>query len=135
MDVSMHSGFKEELKELLGDGHGGLGLPRVFLGGNYIGGAEEIQRLHEDGKLEKLLGCCEKIEDSVGGDGVGGVCEACGDIRFVPCETCCGSCKIYYTGDEEDEEEYVDGEVGECGFQRCPDCNENGLIRCPMCCC
>ena len=64
------------------------------------------------------------------------MCEACGDIRFVPCETCCGSCKIYYEGDEdENEEEYVDGEVGECGFQRCPDCNENGLIRCPMCCC
>ncbi|CAJ1828853.1 unnamed protein product [Sphenostylis stenocarpa] len=132
-DVSMHSGFKEELRELLGDGYGGLGLPRVFVGNNYIGGVEEIQRLHEDGKLEKLLGGCEKIEDSVGGDG-GGVCEACGDIRFVPCETCCGSCKIYYEGDE-DEEEYVDGEMGECGFQRCPDCNENGLIRCPMCCC
>ncbi|KAK7394511.1 hypothetical protein VNO78_15040 [Psophocarpus tetragonolobus] len=131
-DVSMHSGFKEELRELLGDGYGGLGLPRMFVGGHYIGGAEEIQRLHEDGKLEKLLGCCEKIEDGVGGD-PGGVCEACGDIRFIPCETCSGSCKIYYEGDE-DEEEYVDGEVGEYGFQRCPDCNENGLIRCPMCC-
>ncbi|XP_047172974.1 uncharacterized protein At3g28850-like [Vigna umbellata] len=132
-DVSMHSRFKEELRELLGDGYGGLVLPRVFLGDNYIGGTEEIQRLHEDGRLEKLLGCCEKIEDSVGGDG-GGVCEGCGDIRFVPCETCSGSCKIYYEGDE-DEEEYVHGELGECGFQRCPDCNENGLIRCPMCCC
>ncbi|XP_020210724.1 uncharacterized protein At3g28850 isoform X1 [Cajanus cajan] len=132
-DVSMHSGFKEELRELLGDWYGGGGLPRVFVGGNYIGGAEEIQKLHEDGKLEKLLGCCEKIEDSVGGDG-GGVCEACGDIRFVPCETCCGSCKIYYEGDEDEEEEFVDGEVGEFGFQRCPDCNENGLIRCPICC-
>ncbi|RDX79099.1 hypothetical protein CR513_40520, partial [Mucuna pruriens] len=129
-DVSMHSGFKEELRELLGDWYGGGGLPRVFVGRNYIGGAEEIQKLHEDGKLEKLLSCCEKIEDSVGGDG-GRVCEACGDIRFVPCETCCGSCKIYYEGDEF-EEEYVDSEVGECGFQRCPDCNENGLIRCPM---
>ncbi|XP_014497152.1 uncharacterized protein At3g28850-like [Vigna radiata var. radiata] len=132
-DVSMHSRFKEELRELLGDGYGGLVLPRVFLGDDYIGGTEEIQRLHEDGRLEKLFGCCEKIEDRVGGDG-GGVCEACGDIRFVPCETCSGSCKIYYEGDE-DEEEYVHGELGECGFQRCPDCNENGLIRCPICCC
>ncbi|XP_014497138.1 uncharacterized protein At3g28850 [Vigna radiata var. radiata] len=133
-DVSMHSGFKEELRELLGEGYGGLGLPRVFVGKNHIGGVEEIQRLHEDGKLEKLLGYCEKnIEDSVGCDG-GGVCEACGDIRFVPCETCSGSCKIYYEGDE-NEEKYVDGEVGEYGFQRCPDCNENGLIRCPICCC
>ncbi|KHN13626.1 Hypothetical protein glysoja_019313 [Glycine soja] len=138
-DPEVISSFRKSLQQLSPDSpriaKSGLGLPRVFLGGNYIGGAEEIQRLHEDGKLEKLLVCCEKIEDSVGGDGGGGVCEACGDIRFVPCETCCGSCKIYYTGDEEDEEEYVDGEVGECGFQRCPDCNENGLIRCPMCCC
>ncbi|KAK7295351.1 hypothetical protein RJT34_18258 [Clitoria ternatea] len=133
-DVSMHSGFKEELRELLGDEHGsgGLGLPRVFVGSNYIGGAEEIQKLHEDGKLEILLGCCEKIEDNAEGDGER-VCEACGDVRFVPCETCCGSCKIYYGGDEE-EEEYVDGELGECGFQRCPHCNENGLVRCPLCC-
>ncbi|KAL5152974.1 Uncharacterized protein HKD37_19G052598 [Glycine soja] len=129
-DVSMHSGFKEELKELLGHGYGkgGLGLPRVFVGRNYIGGAEEIQQLHEEGKLEKLLDCCGKIEDGIDGDGL---CEACGDVRFMPCETCYGSCKIYYEGDEEED---YDGEVGEYGFQRCPDCNENGLIRCPMCC-
>ncbi|KAK7381312.1 hypothetical protein VNO78_33905 [Psophocarpus tetragonolobus] len=129
-DVSMHSVFKEELKELLGHGFskGGLGLPRVFVGRTYIGGAEEIQQLHEDGKLEKLLDCCEKNEDSVDGETL---CEACGDIRFVPCETCYGSCKIYYEGDEEED---YDGELGEYGFQRCPDCNENGLIRCPICC-
>ncbi|TKY50279.1 electron carrier [Spatholobus suberectus] len=135
-DVSMHSGFKEELKELLGHGYGkgGLGLPRVFVGRNYIGGAEDIQQLHEDGKLEKLLQCCEKIDDTHDGVDGGGVCEACGDIRFVPCETCYGSCKIYYEGDGDDEEEEEE-EDGENGFQRCPDCNENGLIRCPMCCC
>ncbi|KAK4272011.1 hypothetical protein QN277_020620 [Acacia crassicarpa] len=131
-DVSMHSGFKDELKELLGDSLTGIGLPAVFIGSNFIGGAEEIQRLHEDGKLEKLLNCCERVNDehgSINSD----ICEACGDIRFVPCETCSGSCKIYLEADEEEEEE--DGEVGgEYGFQRCPDCNENGLIRCPLCC-
>ncbi|XP_057447615.1 uncharacterized protein At3g28850-like [Lotus japonicus] len=125
-DVSMHLGFKEELRELLIDGFGGL--PRVFVGRKYIGGAEEIQKLHEDGKLEKLLDCCERIDDH------NDVCDGCGDIRFVPCETCSGSCKIYYDDDEE-EEEQDHGEVGEYGFQRCPDCNENGLIRCPMCYC
>ncbi|KAI3824041.1 hypothetical protein L1987_05488 [Smallanthus sonchifolius] len=35
-DVSMHSGFKEELKELLGDGYNGGGLPKVFAGKKYI---------------------------------------------------------------------------------------------------
>ncbi|RYR33122.1 hypothetical protein Ahy_A10g047695 isoform D [Arachis hypogaea] len=140
----MHSGFKEELKELLRAGGAfgkGGGLPRVFVGGNYIGGAEEIQRMHEEGKLEKLLQCCQKIDENNNVDG-GGVCEACGDIRFVPCETCYGSCKIYYDegydddddDDEEEQREQDSDEVGDCGFKRCPDCNENGLIRCPICC-
>ncbi|KAI3452323.1 hypothetical protein Pfo_008988 [Paulownia fortunei] len=131
-DVSMHSGFKEELKELLGEGYGGSGLPRIFLGKKCIGGAEEIRRLNEEGKLEKLVECCELVDDAGGGSGNGNVCEACGDIRFMPCETCSGSCKIYYEGDYEEEE--FDESDHEYGFHRCPDCNENGLIRCPICC-
>ena len=135
-DVSMHSGFKDELKNLFGDAFNGGSLPRVFLGRRYIGGAEEIRRMHEEGQLEKTLENSEKMED--GGNGGNGACDACGDIRFVPCETCSGSCKIYYEADEEHEHEDEDEEEeeeGEFGFQRCPDCNENGLIRCPICCC
>ncbi|KAL0540718.1 hypothetical protein IC582_020731 [Cucumis melo] len=133
-DVSMDSGFKQELKELLGEGTNRGGLPRVFAGKKYIGGAEEIKRLHEDGELEKILEGCEKAaEEGVGGEG-GGSCEGCGDVRFVPCERCSGSCKIYYEEEEEEEDE-DDHEEEEGGFQRCPDCNENGLIRCPICCC
>ncbi|KAG8366828.1 hypothetical protein BUALT_Bualt16G0008500 [Buddleja alternifolia] len=78
-DVSMHSGFKEELKELLGES--AICLPIVFLGRKCIGGAEEIRRLNEDGKLEKVVANCERVD---GGGGNGEVCEACGDIRFVP---------------------------------------------------
>lgn len=137
-DVSMHSGFKEELKELLGGSIVG-GLPKVFIGEKCIGGAMEIRRLHEDGHLEKALDGCEKLDsDGFGGGcgvGVGG-CEACGDVRFVPCETCSGSCKIYYEdeSDEVSDDDDEDKEVIDYGFQRCPDCNENGLIRCPICC-
>ncbi|KAE8669602.1 homeobox-leucine zipper protein HAT7-like [Hibiscus syriacus] len=129
-DVSMHSGFKGELKELIGEGFNG-GLPRVFVGGKYIGGAEEIRRMHEDGELDKAVQGCEMADNDGGGNG--GACEACGDIRFVPCETCSGSCKVYYEDDEMEENEQEGDEMGECGFQRCPDCNENGLIRCPIC--
>lgn len=135
-DVSMHSGFKEELRELLGEGFGRVGLPRVFVGKKCIGGADEIRRLNEDGKLEKVLESCELVVDDGGGGGGGGngnVCEACGDIRFMPCETCSGSCKIYYEGDY-DEDDGADDSDHECGFHRCPDCNENGLVRCPICC-
>ncbi|CAH9090833.1 unnamed protein product [Cuscuta europaea] len=115
-DVSMHSGFKEELKEIFGEDYS---LPRVFVGKKYIGGEDEIRRMHEEGKLKKLVDCCEKVEESGGG---GGGCETCGNIRFVPCDTCKGSCKVFC-------------ECGNgSGFERCPDCNENGLIRCPICC-
>ncbi|KAK8652478.1 hypothetical protein V6N13_126510 [Hibiscus sabdariffa] len=118
-DVSMHAEFKEELKELVGEGFK-VGLPSVFVGKRYIGGAEEIRRMLEEGELEKAVQGCETV------DNVGGSCEACGDVRFVPCVTCSGSCKVCYEEDDEHE--------GEWGFQRCPDCNENGLIRCPICC-
>ncbi|KAE8694332.1 homeobox-leucine zipper protein HAT7-like [Hibiscus syriacus] len=126
-DVSIHSRFKDELREVLGEGFKG-GLPRVFVGKKYIGGAEEIKQMHEEGSLGEAIEGCEMLED----DDVG-ACEACGDIRFVPCETCSGSCKVYY---DEDEGEVTgnEGDESEYGFQRCPDCNENGLIRCPVCC-
>ncbi|CAH8310905.1 unnamed protein product [Eruca vesicaria subsp. sativa] len=127
-DVSMHSSFKDELKELLdGKFNNGVGitLPMVFLGKKYLGGGEEIRKLNEDGKLEKMLEGCERVGENKNGNGK--ECEACGDIRFVPCETCSGSCKVY---NEDNGSEKVDREYG---FQTCPACNENGLIRCPLC--
>ncbi|KHN11219.1 Hypothetical protein glysoja_034448 [Glycine soja] len=80
------------------------------------------------GNIENLVNSCEKIEDDVDCEGP---CQAYGDVRFQPCETCYGSCKIDY---EVNKEEEYDGEVGDYGIQRCPACNENGLIHCPMCC-
>ena len=91
---SLRNAFRiQELKELLGEGYYGKGgLRKVFIEKKYIGEVEEIQKLHDDKKLEKLLDCCERIDDIEGGNGA---CEICGDIKFVPCETCYGSCKIY----------------------------------------
>lgn len=127
-DVSMHSGFKDELKELLGDRYGGGGLPKVFVGRKYIGGVDEIRRFHDEFQLDKVFEGCEMMDDYGGGG-----CEACGDIRFLPCETCSGSCKIYNEVNVDECEKEVEGE-SDYGFQRCPDCNENGLVRCPICC-
>ncbi|AES75345.1 hypothetical protein MTR_6g042350 [Medicago truncatula] len=97
----MHLEFKEELKELLGEGYYGKGgLPK---------------RLCDDKKFEKLLDYCERINNIEGGDGG---CEACGDIKFVPCETCYGSCKIYYGGDyKEDDNCEVSGLTNFSFFQ------------------
>lgn len=107
----MDSEFRKELEAALGGKV--VGLPRVFIKGRYIGGAEEIERLHEVGELAALLEGFPVMES-------GFVCNGCGDARFVPCRRCNGSRKVF-------EEE-------EGGLRRCLDCNENGLIRCPGCC-
>lgn len=122
-DVAMHGGYKEELRGVLKERFTGK-LPQVFADGRHLGGAEEVKRMHEGGELGKALGKCESVPVKKGGPGKE-PCSGCGGMRFVPCETCSGSCKVFVSEDGEEE-------IG--GFVRCKDCNENGLIRCPICC-
>ncbi|XP_038980245.1 uncharacterized protein LOC103710342 [Phoenix dactylifera] len=107
-DLSMDMTFLAELKGILGRRQ--LSLPQVFIGGRYIGGADEIRQLHEIGELEKYV------------DGVppatAGACEGCGGTRFILCQNCDGSHKVY---------------TEKAGFRSCTACNENGLVRCPNC--
>ncbi|KAK8564703.1 hypothetical protein V6N13_019864 [Hibiscus sabdariffa] len=107
-DVSMDSRFLKELRGILGQSK--LNLPRVFIGGRYMGGAEEIKQLHETGELKKL------VEGLPGAEP--GVCDICGSYRFLSCNECDGSRKLY---------------TQKSGFKTCTACNENGLIRCPSC--
>lgn len=110
-DVSMDAGFMEELKTILGKREKTkLTLPRVFIGGRYIGGADEVIQLHEAGELKKYVEGLAPAELST--------CEVCGGDRFVLCDDCSGS-KKYYSE--------------KSGFRTCTACNENGLIRCPSC--
>uniref|UniRef100_A0A2P2IMX3 Uncharacterized protein At5g39865 n=1 Tax=Rhizophora mucronata TaxID=61149 RepID=A0A2P2IMX3_RHIMU len=110
-DVSMDSAYKKELQSVLGGKN--VSLPQVFIRGNYVGGADVIKQMFETGELARLL-------DSIPRREPGFVCDACGDVRFVPCGNCNGSRKVF------DEDEDV--------LKRCLECNENGLIRCPDCC-
>ncbi|WMV36003.1 hypothetical protein MTR67_029388 [Solanum verrucosum] len=106
-DVSMDAGFMEELKTILGTRvKTKLSLPRVFIGGSYVGGAAEIIQLHEAGELKKYVEGLTPAEFST--------CEVCGGNRFVLCEECSGSQKCYSE---------------KSGFRTCTVCNENGLIR------
>ncbi|KAL5998913.1 hypothetical protein ACLOJK_009861 [Asimina triloba] len=110
-DVSLHGEYLNELKELVGEG---VCAPRLFLKGRYLGGVEEMVEMNESGRLGELL-------DWVGvGRALGRrACEGCGGARFVPCLECNGSCKVL-------------GADGKETF-RCGDCNENGLVLCPIC--
>ncbi|KAJ6900888.1 hypothetical protein NC652_026858 [Populus alba x Populus x berolinensis] len=109
-DVSMHMEFKEELWRVL---DGRANPPRLFIKGRYIGGAEEVLALHEQGRFRVLF---EGIPIDIF---IGSPCEGCAGFRFVLCFHCNGSHKV----------------VAENGLSStCQDCNENGLIICPLCC-
>ncbi|KAM5550619.1 uncharacterized protein ABKV19_027124 [Rosa sericea] len=108
-DVSMHMEFRQELWKILGCKSV---PPKLFIKGRYIGGAEEVLTLHEQGKLRPLLA-------GVPLDQSDGPCQGCAGVRFVVCFKCHGSHKII-------------AQEGESNV--CPQCNENGLIICPYCC-
>ncbi|KAG5567041.1 hypothetical protein RHGRI_002569 [Rhododendron griersonianum] len=111
-DVSMDHKFMDELQGILADKvKGKITLPRVFIGGRYFGGAEEVKQLHEVGELKKVVGKLPAADPGV-------VCEVCGGYRFILCDECSGSHKCY---------------TEKSGFRTCGACNENGLIRCPSC--
>ncbi|XP_042422102.1 uncharacterized protein LOC122009854 [Zingiber officinale] len=109
-DVSMHLAFRKELWGVL---EGRAIPPRLFIRGRYIGGADEVLGLHEQGRLLPLL-------QGVPTDG-GETCEGCAGVNFVLCWVCSGSRKIH------SEEE-------ELRAMQCQHCNENGLVLCPICC-
>nr|VDC87494.1 unnamed protein product [Brassica oleracea] len=113
-DLSMDASFATELERIFGSGEKDLPktpkLPRVFIGGRYVGGAEEVKQLHEIGELKKLVQELPRVEPSV--------CEICGGHRFVPCNVCHGSHKVH---------------TEKLGFRTCSACNENGLVRCSSC--
>ncbi|KAL6129605.1 hypothetical protein ACLB2K_072955 [Fragaria x ananassa] len=108
-DVSMHMEFRQELCSILGCNSV---PPKLFIKGRYIGGAEEVLALHEQGKLRPLLA-------GVPLDLSQGSCQGCAGVRFVVCFKCNGSHKLI-------------ADKGESNV--CPQCNENGLIICPYCC-
>lgn len=109
-DVAMDSSFRFELQSLLKTR--AVSLPQLFVRGRHIGGADEVRRLYEDGKLEKTLEGVRRVDPTY-------LCRNCGGARFVLCLNCNGSRKVY---DEEEDR-----------MKRCGECNENGLVRCFNC--
>ncbi|CAI7872201.1 unnamed protein product [Closterium sp. NIES-54] len=52
-DVSMRVHFRQELKTLMGSAS--LSVPHLFVRGRYIGGADDVQQLHDQGLLVSIL--------------------------------------------------------------------------------
>ncbi|KAI3691337.1 hypothetical protein L2E82_49672 [Cichorium intybus] len=106
-NISMHSEFRDELLQILGKS---VAVPQLFIKGRYIGGAEEVFRLHENGKFRPLLAGIPNISE--------GPCKRCAGARSVVCGKCNGSNIL---------------KSAEGGRTKCTECNKNGLIKCPIC--
>ncbi|CAM0146212.1 unnamed protein product [Urochloa decumbens] len=123
-DVSMDRGFRDELAGLCGAKAAAPALPRLFVRGRHVGGADEVLRLDEQGLLAKLL---EGLPRARGGTYC---CDGCGGMRFLPCFDCSGSRKLPVP---------VPQAASACRRRpttvlvRCGECNENGLVLCPIC--
>ncbi|CAI8597368.1 unnamed protein product [Vicia faba] len=107
-DVCVDERFREELFEILGRRN--VPLPCVFIGGEYIGGVEDFKKLYDSGELQEMIERLPKTVPSA--------CEFCGGMRFVVCDECDGSHRVF---------------ADKSGFKTCLSCNTNGLIRCPAC--
>ncbi|KAG8651485.1 hypothetical protein MANES_07G133000v8 [Manihot esculenta] len=114
-DLSMDAGYLDEIQIITASKK--VRLPAVFLGGNYVGGAEEIKKMNESGELSKLLGGLPFVGNNIKIK-FNSVCDVCGGLRYVLCAQCNGSHKIY-------SEKH--------GFRTCASCNVNGLIKCGLC--
>ncbi|KFK38543.1 hypothetical protein AALP_AA3G127700 [Arabis alpina] len=107
-DVSMDCEFKEELWKLLGKK---VTPPRLFIKSRYIGGAEEVVALNENGKLKRLLEGISSVARSQR-------CDRCENERFLMCWNCNGRSRVV---------------VDDGMWKRCKECNENGLVKCVFC--
>ncbi|KAM0897020.1 hypothetical protein ACQ4PT_022811 [Festuca glaucescens] len=121
-DLSMDRGFRDELRALLPLPLP-LSLPRLFVRGRHVGGAEEVLRMDEEGALGPLL-------DGLPRARLGGrCCDGCGGMRFLPCFDCSGSRKVVVAAPGA----VVKGRSERGVLMRCGECNENGLVLCPIC--
>ncbi|OAY63964.1 Uncharacterized protein ACMD2_03981 [Ananas comosus] len=102
-DISMDSGYREELRLLMEKRE--VRVPLLFVKGRLVGGKEEVLKLEEEGKLGILLQGMPRARVW---------CEGCGGVRFVMCMDCNGSCKVL----DEEEKKMV----------KCGECNENVLL-------
>ena len=78
--------FRDELHVVLGY-CSNLALPRVFVGGIYVGGADDVHLLHESGELYQLIKRLLRSNQN-------NTCDSCRGFRFIVCDEWNGSHKV-----------------------------------------
>ncbi|XP_071452519.1 uncharacterized protein [Hetaerina americana] len=123
-DASTSVGVREEIQRRLGtstngDGpthHASPSLPQLFVEGQHVGDADEIERLNETGELRRMLKPFQNPDAAW-------TCSICGGYQRLPCGACGGSKRS--SKRNAFTEEFV--------ALRCMVCDEAGLVRCTAC--
>lgn len=107
-DVYLNPDFFTELKERTQNEN--VSPSQIFFKGEYLGDYETIFYLNESGEILNIFQGF--IMSSIG------LCQTCGDKRFILCHWCQGSKK---------------GTKNKFSNLKCTICNVNGLLECPTC--
>jgi glutaredoxin domain-containing cysteine-rich protein 1 len=110
-DVSLSRDNHRELVERLGIAD----LPQVFADGLHIGGADDVERLNENGTLRRIFQHFQMASSTTS-------CPRCGGFRYTPCSNCHGSKKSRRNNFTQEF----------CAL-RCTVCDDNGLVMCDLC--
>ncbi|XP_069175396.1 glutaredoxin domain-containing cysteine-rich protein CG31559-like [Procambarus clarkii] len=95
---------------------GSVTVPHLFIEGQYLGDAEQIERMNECGELRRLLQPYRRATSCT-------PCDTCGGFRLLPCSVCNGSKKSVHRNDF--TLEFV--------ALKCSSCDESGLVKCMDC--
>ncbi|TRY73322.1 hypothetical protein TCAL_01916 [Tigriopus californicus] len=93
-----------------------LEVPKVFVEGRYLGDAEVIENLNEQGELKHILKPFKCYSVTV-------ECQKCGGFRMLPCQVCSGSKKSLHRNN------FTESFVA----LRCSHCDDSALVKCDLC--
>ncbi|XP_046826947.1 putative uncharacterized protein DDB_G0282133 [Vespa crabro] len=113
-DLFRSAELQTELRDRIGCT--AIQVPQLFVGGQYIGDADTVERLNESGELRRML----KPYQS---DGACPSCLFCGNYRLLVCPVCNGSKRSVLRNDF--TVEFV--------ALKCMNCDETGLVPCQHC--
>ncbi|XP_065059150.1 glutaredoxin domain-containing cysteine-rich protein CG12206-like [Rhopilema esculentum] len=111
-DLFVHPNFKKELQRKLGTEI--LTLPQVFINGQSIGGAKDVEKMIETGTMKDFLVNVKRVSHAQS-------CPVCGGYKFISCNKCSGSGKSRRTR--------ISREINSL---KCSACS-NGVVSCPEC--
>ncbi|XP_031629342.1 glutaredoxin domain-containing cysteine-rich protein CG31559-like [Contarinia nasturtii] len=113
-DIFMSSEYQQEIKDRMQSRE--IQVPQLYVDGQHIGDADQVERLNESGELRQLLKMYKTSNSSQ-------TCQICGGYRLMPCPSCSGSKKSGHRNHF----------TTEFLALKCMNCDEAGLVKCYNC--